>query len=208
MSDTAWIGTPPPSAGYSMPFTNSFVGTERQRDGAIWGEKNNYGDALPAECFPAEIFATEDAKDHHYKLPDLFSDANFWVVSQNAANVLWQFDLGDGALYAVKVLKSDRKTPVDGEWFCLNFGNRKSALLVEQSARMNETYVQGGVKGWSPRATMKDGDVAISKAALAGPDIWVEPILAYSFFLSGPLGRALKKAKADKGFFLHKVKVI
>jgi hypothetical protein len=163
---------------------------------------------LKAECFPAEIYGDPGANEADYRLADLFFAATVWVVSKAAADVLRQFDLGSGALYPVKVLKKDRQTPVGGEWFCINFGNRKEAFLLSESVPMRETFVRNGEKAWRLKSVLKDGDIAVNQAANSGPDIWIDPLVAKAFFLSDALGTALKKAKADKGFFLHKCRVL
>jgi hypothetical protein len=110
--------------------------------------------------------------------------------------------------FPVKVLKKDRQTPVGGEWFCINFGNRKAAIAVPESTSLRDRYIRPKEKGWFPKATIKDGDIAVSKTACSGPDIWIDPQVGDAFFLSDGLGNALKKAKADKGFFLHKCRVL
>lgn len=114
--------------------------------------------------------------------------------------MLRQFDLGGGGLYPVKVLKKDRETPVGGEWFCINFGNRKEAFLVSESTPLEQLYIRPGEKGWFPDATLKDNDIAVSKEACTGPDIWIDPQVGDAIFFSDALGKALKGAKADKGF--------
>ena len=65
-----------------------------------------------------------------------------------------------------------------------------------------------GEKGWIAKAALMDGDFAVSEAALAGPDIWIDVNVGGSFFLSEALGKALKKAKVDKGFMLRTCRVI
>lgn len=55
---------------------------------------------------------------------------------------------------------------------------------------------------------MKDGDIVVSNEAYGGPDIWIDRQVGSAFFLSEALGAALKKAKADKGFFLFRRRVI
>ncbi|MGV2051592.1 imm11 family protein [Agrobacterium sp. 22-209-1] len=208
MSDTVWISIAPGDGSNLRYLTNSFVRTEKQNDGMAWGERNNSGESLPAECFPEEIYGTPDAKESAYKLPDLFFEGNFWVVSKAAADVLRQFDLGGGGLYPVKVLKKDRETPVGGDWFCINFGNRKEALLVSESVPLREDYIRHGEKGWFLKAPLKDNDIAVSQEASSGPDLWIDPQMGDAIFFSDALGRALKSAKADKGFFLHACRVI
>jgi hypothetical protein len=167
------------------------------------------GESLGSTRFPPEIHGTQNADKAGYKrLPDLFKASNFWVVSEATANIMRGFDLGGGGLYPVKVMNRDRDIAVPGEWFCINFGNKKSALQVSDSVPMRQTYVRNGEKAWTLKAVLKDGDIAVSKVATAGADIWIDPDMAHSFFLSNALGAALKKAKADKGFFLHKCRVV
>jgi len=188
---------------------NSFtVKEDLQKHASACRAHSEAGDSLDQKCFPAEIFVAPNAKDGDYKLPDLFFAASVWAVSKAAAEVLRQFDLGGGGLYPVRVLKKDRQTEVGSEWFCINFGNRKSALVAADSTSLRERYIRPREKGWFPKATIKDGDIAVSNAACSGPEIWIDPQIGDAFFLSDALGKALKKAKADKGFFLHKCRVL
>jgi hypothetical protein len=143
--------------------------------------RNDAGDSLDQSCFPEEIFGAPDAREGHYRLPDIFFAGSFWAVSKAAADVLRQFDLGGGGLYPVKVLKKDRQTPVGGEWFCINFGNRKAAIAVPESTSLRDRYIRPKEKGWFPKATIKDGDIAVSKTACSGPDIWIDPQVGDAF---------------------------
>lgn len=122
MSDTVWISIALGDGSNMRPLRHSFSETDRWKDAIAWGENNVAGASLPAECFPSEIYGAPDAKEADYRLPNLFFAGSFWVVSKAAADVLRQFDLGGGGLYPVKVATKDRRTPVGGEWFCINFG--------------------------------------------------------------------------------------
>lgn len=208
MNPSVWICTPSTYAGYANSFTNSFAVSDKRKQGLEWCERNWSGEALPAECFPSEIFATKPPRGAGHKLPHLFSDASFWVVSDAAAAVLRSFDLGAGNLYPVRVLEMDRQTPVGGAWFCLNFGNRKDGLLPQHSIRMYDTYVYGGAKAWMIPKKLVDGDLAVGSAVRGGADIWIDPIAADAFFVSDQLGKALKKAKLDKSFHLKSCRVL
>jgi hypothetical protein len=208
MSDTAWISIAPGSGTNLRPLRHSFSETDQRQDAIAWGNQNVAGEPLKAECFPSEIYGAPQAKESDYRLPHIFFAGSFWAVSKAAADVLRQFDLGGGGLFPVKVLKKDRQTPVGGEWFCINFSNRKAAIAVPESTSLRDRYIRPKEKGWFPKATIKDGDIAVSKTACSGPDIWIDPQVGDAFFLSDGLGNALKKAKADKGFFLHKCRVL
>lgn len=211
MPETVWISTAMADPRNLRPFRHDVV--ERDREAFDSGPdrvvtKIKEGFQVSAAEMATEIFGTASAREKDYKLPDLFHAYGYWVVSSAAADVLRRFDLGGGALYPVRVMKYDRETPVGGEWFCINFGNRKSAIVPDQSPNMRHRYIRNGEKGWFPPFVTKDGDVAVSPASLSGPDIWIDPDVGDAFFLSDLLASALKKAKADKGFFLSKCRVI
>lgn len=205
MSGMVWYVDGLTYPGNKRPMTHSFSATEEQMEFARASrKKNDEGESLGPDCFPADIFGVPMAEEKDYKLPNLFFAGSFWVVSKAAADVLRQFDLGGGGLFPVRVLKKDRATSVDGEWFCISFGNRKSALLPEVSENISQR-AQGRYRvGY----TLDDNDIAVSSIALAGPDIWIDSQMWDSLFLSEALGNALKKAKAEKGFFLKKCRVI
>jgi hypothetical protein len=209
MSSTVWISTAMADPSNLRPLTHDLGETE-MRDAAIdWGTSNNNGDPMGAEFFPKEIWSFTSAEEKDYKLPHIFRAGTFWVVSAAAAAVLRQFDLGQGALYPVKVFKKDRETPIGDGWFCINFGNQKSAFLPQETVRARKTYIRdGGVEGWTPRLPYNDNDFTVSTAALPGPDIWIDPKVGDAFFLSDALANALKKAKVHKGFSLNICRVI
>ena len=208
MNDCVWISTAPGHASNMRPLKHSFSNDEQRKVGLEWAQRNIDGEPLTAEFFPDEIWGISSARPSAYNLPNLFRAGDVWAVSALAADVLRQFDLGGGGLYPVKVMKKDRATPVGGEWFCLNFGNRKNSFLPEQSSRFRHDYIRNGQKGWFPRLPCGDYDLSVSSAALDGPDVWVDPDVGDAFFLSDALAKALKNAKADKGFFLAKCRVL
>jgi hypothetical protein len=182
--DTAWISIALGSGTNLRPLTHSFsVSEDLMNHARACRQRNDAGDSLDQSCFPEEIFGAPDAREGAYRLPDIFFAGSFWAVSKTAADVLRQFDLGGGGLYPVKVLKKDRQTPVGGEWFCINFGNRKAAFVLSESVPMRQTYVRDGEKAWRLKEALKDGDIALSQAANDGPDIWFEPLVASAFFM-------------------------
>ncbi|WP_170547152.1 imm11 family protein [Ruegeria arenilitoris] len=167
--------------------------------------RNRLGEVQPDEFFPKEVYAKyKDKKEG--KQPDLFMAGGFWTVSSDCASVLRQFDLGEGKLYPVKLLQHDRTTPVEGEYFCLNFGSQKTAVLTDQSPRIHKPYENYDI--WEPPAAMKDKDIAISASALDGPDIWMDTQMRDAFFVSDALCQALRAAKVSRPFALRKCIVI
>lgn len=146
-------------------------------------------------------------KDKQKKIqPALFMAGGFWTVSSDCAAVLRQFELGEGKLYPVKLLQHDRNTPVEGEYFCLNFGAQKTTVLTDQSPRIHKPYENYDI--WEPPAAMKDKDIAISASALDGPDIWMDTQMRDAFFVSNPLALLLRAANVSRAFSLRKCIVV
>jgi hypothetical protein len=163
------------------------------------------GKTVPVDMLPRMIWALPEAR-RFGTLPHFFLGAGYWIVSRKAADIIGQFDLGDGGLYPVQMFQSDRTTPVEGEFLCLNVGAQKSAFLPEQSPRLTKR------SPYLPRWTLPDEDkddaASVASTALQGPDIWWDHSINSGFFLSGPLGDALKKAGMAKAFRLYRCPVV
>ena len=187
------------------------VGTdisESNTDAAAEGQElNRVGKPVPADLCPKRIWGDGSAPAFE-KMPDLFWARSQWIVSGRAHDVLVNFDLGGGALYPVSggVWQSDRSTRVPGEYFCWTFGNAKQAFLPDGSRNLRPPSVPG--LWWNLPSRLNDEDVAVSRAALAGPDVWLDKMLFKSLFLSGPLGDALDRADLRKSFRLFRCRVL
>ncbi|MCJ2189241.1 hypothetical protein MTR66_20845, partial [Novosphingobium sp. 2638] len=122
------------------------------------------------------------------KVGDLFAEGGIYVVRGKLAEILSRFDLGEGGLVPFPVYKADLETPYPGEFFLLNFGARKNTLVPEASPNVAE-------RGVSPRTGQMlwkvqewgEGQVALSPAALDGPDLWGEEVLDNKIFMSDAL---------------------
>lgn len=203
MNNRAWVSGAMADPRQLRPLTNDIGEADLQRCVDIT-DRNSLGERLCAESFPQAIWPAEHAERSWDEMPDLFYGFGYWVVSKACADILKQFDLGGGALYPVDVFKKDRKTRVRGEYFCLNFGNVKRAFLPDKSPKTRDHPVNRRALPF----VLSDFDIALSTDSLNGPDIWIDPLLAYAFFLSGPLGDALKAAKVSRWFKLKKCQII
>jgi hypothetical protein len=203
MSDIVWVSRAMEHASNQRPLRND-VGEQDHARLVEIQKRIERGDRLEPSDFPNAIFGELYAKEKDYLLPNLFFGYGYWVVSKAAADVLGQFDLGQGSLFPVQVLRDDRRTPVGGEWLCINFGNQKTALIPGKSAKIH----MGAQGRYAGVVMVTDGDLAVSSAALEGPDIWIDTQLWDAFFMSEALGKALRKAKVDQGFLLRACRVI
>ncbi|MCB1510936.1 MAG: hypothetical protein KDJ36_08525 [Hyphomicrobiaceae bacterium] len=139
--------------------------------------------------------------------PDLFLGGGYWIASAALADVLRQFDLGETKLYPVSLFRSDRKTPFDGEHFCVAFGEIKDTALPELSPRLGKVPYRTDPL-WTLSLAPEDGDVALSPGATQGVDLWMEPKIRDAFFLSRNLVTALRAAKLTKRLGLTRCRVI
>jgi len=198
-----WVSRAMVHPSNQRPFRNDIA--ERDHDRLLEiGRANGRGERLGPEDFPKLIFAAPHARERDYRVPDLFFAYGFWIVSEPVTNVLGQFDLGQAQLVPVPVLMKDRQTPIGGEWSCISFGNARHLVVPEKSEKIR----MGPQNRYNLPATTADDQVAVSAEALQPPDIWVDPQLWDNFFVSEALGKALRKNKLDKGFFLTKCRVV
>lgn len=210
MSEYVWISTAIGSATNLRPFRHDRSTETGEGEEACIKvvEAIEAGERVRADALPTKAWLTANAGPSDSKLPHFFKAYSIPIVHDDAAAVLRQFDLGGGGLYPIEVFERDQKTPIPGPWHSIAFGNTKDAFVPEESPKARKTYIRpGGVEGWTPRSTMKDGDMVVTTSALSGPDIWIDERVGDAVFLSAALGSALKKAKADKGWMLKKVKV-
>lgn len=179
---------------------------ERDLDRAIdIRRRNERGEALHADHFPTRIWNTKEGQILDSR-EDLFFAGSYWVVSEKAAAAMRHFDLGGGDLFPVDVLQKDRATRLAGEYFCLNFGNVKNCFLPGESISVFPDPYREAI--WRLDSAVGDGDIAVSAAALAGPDIWVDPKLEGAFFLSEALAGAMEAVDAIRSFRLQMCRVL
>ena len=164
-----------------------------------------HGEPLGADAFPDRLW---NQKPKPIKqLPQIFMGCIYWVLGAKAAQVFAEFDLGGGGLYPVEILQHDRKTRIEGEYFCLCFGNKKSALVWEQSAGVKPIKPER-TEYWTLNPAPADDSVVVTRTALAGPDVWIDPALWLTFFVSDGLAQALRAAKVDGPFSFTRCLVV
>jgi len=167
--------------------------------------RNKKGEPLAAERFPKELYGKYPDKKIK-KLPDISLSGGFLLISKPCAEVLRAFNLGKTSLYQTTVYEHDRKTHVEGDYFCLSIGETKKCVDLEQSPNAQKNPY--GADVWSLAGNPKDDDIAVSANALDGVDLWMDPLLDRAIFLSDHLVRALKEANLTSRFGLRKCRII
>jgi len=205
MSEHVWVSNAQTRSEMMYAIDNDVIA--RDEDLAIQASRAlKQGEPVAPENCPTKIWAAQDVDfDEVGDRPpsDLFFARTHWIVSARAAEILRQFDLGEGGVYPISqgFYHRDLTTKVPGEFFTWVFGNRKSAFLAAESRDRPSRFQK-------VEARTQDDDVAVSRAALSGPDVWVDPLLFKSIFLSGPLGDALGAAGLRESMALLRCRVI
>jgi len=174
---------------------------------AAEGERRNErGEFVSADMCPKRVWLEAD---EDRPIPDIFFAEGQPIVSASVAESLSRFDLGNGALYPVAegLFQSDNATPIAGAYFSWIFGNAKRAFLEAHSPTAKPLSPGRRDRCIFPFA-MSDGAFAVSRDALSGPDVWVDPLLLKSIFVSGALGDALETAGLREALCLFKCRII
>lgn len=101
--------------------------------------------------------------------------------------------------------RKDRKTPIGDRWFCLNFGNIKMAYLGG-GRNPAPGYPEPPVRHAAP-TILKDNMLILNTDALVGPDLWADPQIRDTFFVSDRLAKALEGTGVARAFGLKKCQV-
>lgn len=142
------------------------------------------------------------------KKGDLFAIGGFYAVRGKMAEVLQKFDLGEGGLIPVPLLKNDLKTPWPEPVWWLNFGATKGCFLPEDSKDVRFLMEhRDGYKVWTFNGSTEDDMIAVSPNALNGSALWVERGLLSEIFISGDLVRALVEAKVKPKLRFSRVRI-
>lgn len=126
-------------------------------------------------------------------LGDIFFAGGFLVVRGKLAEVLSHFDLGEGGLVPFQIYQADLEMPYPGEFFLLNFGCRKNTIAKDQSQNIVVRGIQEntGIELLRVNSWSQDGDIALSRSALDGPDLWFEERIDSKIFMSDALAQAI-----------------
>ncbi len=165
------------------------------------------GHALKREEFTEAMYVFDEKRWARQK--DLFMAGPFYAVRGKLAEVLKQFDLGEGGLIEFPIYQADKVTPLPGPFYLLNFGCIKDSVVIEQCQQLTHDFKKqiDGYDKWGA-FNLADGDIAVTAAALEGPDLWFESKLRKKIFMSGRLHDAILAAKIKVNFQFARARIV
>ncbi len=144
------------------------------------------------------------------RVGDLFMAGPFYAAKGRLAELLQTFDLGDGGLIEFPIFQADKRTPLPGPFYLLNFGCQKDTFLPEQSrgVKLWFSVEDAGFELWQDNLALEDDDIAVGPSARSGCDLWFEKRLHERIFTSGRLHDAIVAADLNVDFKFTKARTI
>jgi len=167
------------------------------------------GEPLLPEEFP-EASAIYDPRCFRRMKQMFFAGAACMVVRERLADVLSQFDLGPIGLIPYTIYEADEVTPHPGPFCLIGLGVQKATFLPEES-RNFENYGQHHKTGkyvYGVNSDVGDDDIALTAAALDGPDLWVEAGFRGTLWMSDRLAQALLAADFGFDWMLSRCRIV
>ncbi|MBI1385618.1 MAG: hypothetical protein GC150_11975 [Rhizobiales bacterium] len=180
---------------------------EREPEKAIAAvRRSQVGEPLDDDMFPMKIWGDKHAKQLK-RLPHLFNANGYWCISELAKTIIETAKLGRTGIRPVSILQRDRTTSVPGRYFCLNIAETKAALAPDASQGLRRNP-HAKVAIFNPPWVMGEGSFAVSRLALQGPELWLDPAAQRVFFVAGRLGTALVDSGMAQAFRLYSCRIV
>ena len=128
-------------------------------------------------------------------LPPIIIYGGLVVVTDQVAAVLRRHEMGMNALKPVRLFKSDKRTPFDGDWHVFQIAAKKEAYAPDYSKNIiPRQYEDDPHLGTFQLSSDPEGKrvCRVTTAALEGADFWRDPLLNRGCFLSDALYQDLQ----------------
>lgn len=143
------------------------------------------------------------------RLPTFFYQDMF-CIAHDAIDIFATHDLGDAQFREVDIFEMDGETRIDEPVRILVPANATTAFSMQHSPEIEKATLPVPELLAAPVASfmMKNGDVAVTRNVLGGPDVWIDPTFRRTFFLSDRLARALRDAGLAEEFDLRWARLV
>lgn len=159
------------------------------------------GERIKVSEFPSEYQRSNPKTNGKLDLP--LWTSNFAHVRKDVVDALRRFDLGNTVFAPIRITLPDG-AGVNEEYSILSVGNPRPTIDKDRSERLfpgNKHRHQ-----LSSDKPVHPGVMALP-SALHGPDIWNDPDVATTVFVSDRLAKALEKQEFGKALQLRRVRV-
>lgn len=184
------------------------VGVEVDRNEPGWAARIR-GEPVAPENLPLRAYLTRKGVDPRKFRPIISGGAGL-LVSLEVVQVLQGFDLGGSLFVPVQIYQPDHQTKVEKSYFTWRVLGRKTTLIPAESRdiRLPEGRQPETTDHWKMPWHMKDDDIAVSRMALEGPDIWSDNMAYAALFMKGRVVAALREADLTRRFRPKKCRAI
>ena len=185
-----------------VPMTLAQFGTDEGVAMAGLADKHWAGERFDETALIPVAWWDLNTEGRPRKLRSAFTLHGFTCVTGPVRDVFLAHDIGQTTFVQVQLYGPDRATLVTDQLYLINLGDRKEALDVAQSKRLEKAAIHPA----DPRVMLKpfneraDDEVVLTRAALTGPEVWSDPLLHTAFFVSDRLYGALRKARLHASF--------
>ena len=171
------------------------------RESAELQKRMERGEPLEIGSIPRERFHRNRWKFEETLPPVIVT--GYIALNRDVAAIFAQFDLGGGRLHPIDLIEHDRTTLISDDYAILTPGNAFEAFDLERSTGVKRLQFMGRLHYVVEVPDAKDRPLYVLQQGFScTPDVWVDPRVMSSLFLSERLVDALKAAKFDKLFSL------
>ena len=169
---------------------------------------------IPLENSPTMIYGEGLSKEIHELLPGFFKTLDSLVVTQACRELLMQFNLGEHIqFFPISLYDLEKDELANNEtYYVMNIADWRSFLAPDFcEGELSEVH---RLDPETPRYSLDPGDefdnaIALSEGATkCDLDLWHDPSLFHSLFMSNHLKLALEKAGFLENFHVLTTKII
>jgi len=154
-----------------------------------------FGESCNINLLPKVMWPSSGQDDKRKLLPHIFSADGFLAVSEQMADVLRRFNLGQSKFVPVQFIHSDRKTPFPGTHYFFHIQERKLGFDPDHSLRFEPKMFDDQTHTGTMPIKLRDGDIAVNPTVREGADVWKDYSLLKSLFFSAKAMTAMRDAK-------------
>ncbi|MEQ1454731.1 hypothetical protein [Acinetobacter seifertii] len=167
---------------------------------------------LDAEIIPTILYGRTITKDIDFPYFCRTLDGDI-LINEECANLLKKFRLGETAMYPLSFFDIDLNEPVNNEtYYFLNIAEWRNYLLPEFSSKdLYDMEIKNSNYSlyYLLESKYHDNALAVSeKATNCDLDLWHDPALASSIFVSDELKKALENAGMAQDWLFYNCQLI